>query len=188
VCLYFRTINGFERVKREHPQWDLDGHLLWRMFQEHRSDQKSFEAAFELIATRPNASEIEKYRVSQIYHRKLAGGEDRPIRHYKFAELFTPEPDQWGLRGDPFLWRALARSLGHTSLPSTQAELVATIEVGFEKMTGLPLPDEPSDESSIYVKRFGHGGMSSGQISLSFWRRFAIPLLCARFKSVGHSA
>jgi hypothetical protein len=61
--------DAFERIKREHPQWDLDGHLLWHVFQEHRGDKAAFASAFVLIAARPDCDAIEKYRRSKIYPR-----------------------------------------------------------------------------------------------------------------------
>jgi hypothetical protein len=32
-------------------------------------------------------------------------GDDRPPM--RVPDLFDPEPQTWGLRGDPYLWRAL---------------------------------------------------------------------------------
>ena len=34
-----------------------------------------------------------------------------------FTVIFTPEPDQWGLRGDPFLWRLLEERYQAAELP-----------------------------------------------------------------------
>ena len=31
--------------------------------------------------------------------------------------IFTPEPDQWGLRGDPFLWQLLKERYQAVELP-----------------------------------------------------------------------
>ena len=42
----------------------------------------------------------------------------------KVSELFEPEPARWGLRGDPFLWRAMSEQLAWTELPDTQNRLV----------------------------------------------------------------
>jgi hypothetical protein len=63
----FDRFGGYERIKREHPQWDVDGHLLWRAFRENRCDKEGFRSSLVLIATRPDADEIEKYYLSQIY-------------------------------------------------------------------------------------------------------------------------
>jgi hypothetical protein len=100
-----------------------------------------------------------------------------------FSVLFTPEPFQWGLRGDPFLWRAMARALRSRPFPDTDSQLDALIEAEFERLTGSPLPEEnsASDSDSIYVKRYAQGGMSSGHISPHFWRLTALPLLRSRF-------
>jgi hypothetical protein len=63
----FDRFNAFERIKQEHSQWDLDGHLLWHVFQEHHGDKAAFTSAFVLFAARPDGDAIEKYRQSKIY-------------------------------------------------------------------------------------------------------------------------
>jgi len=32
------------------------------------------------------------------------------------ADLFDPEPEQWGLRGDPYLWREMKETFAETQL------------------------------------------------------------------------
>ena len=107
-----------------------------------------------------------------------------------FSALFKPSPEQWGLRGDPFLWRAMARALTSCTFPSTEAQLVALLETTFERFTGSRLPEESaiSEDDSIFVKRYARGGMSSGQISLKFWRGSALPLLRSRYIIVRQSS
>jgi hypothetical protein len=70
-------------------------------------------------------------------------GRDVP-RKNPFTALFNPPPDQWGLRGDPFLWRGMARLLTKGSFPNSEDELIALIEATFEKLTGARLPETPS--------------------------------------------
>jgi hypothetical protein len=106
-----------------------------------------------------------------------------------FSALFKPPPDQWGLRGDPFLWRAMARVLSGSTFPRTEVQLIGLVETAFERLTGSRLPDEnsTSEDDSIYVKRYARGGMSSGQISLKFWRGSALPLLRSRYINIRQS-
>lgn len=94
------------------------------------------------------------------------------------SELFYPEPDQLGLRGDPFLWKALRKHLSSTPLPDTDAELLDTLEKAFQTVSGESL----SHENDFYVEKFAHGGMSSGYISPVFWRSEALPLLRKHYK------
>ncbi len=42
----------------------------------------------------------------------------------KMADLFDPEPETWGLRGDPYLWRALREHLSETDIPASVDEVV----------------------------------------------------------------
>jgi hypothetical protein len=93
------------------------------------------------------------------------------------SELFTKEPVQWGLRGDPYLWREMKQILSSARYPDTVDALVALIETAFEQLTGYPV----SHQDFIYVERYSHGGMSSGHVSPEFWRDTAIPLLRKRY-------
>jgi hypothetical protein len=93
------------------------------------------------------------------------------------AQLFEEEPYQWGLRGDPYLWRRMREHFAATPLPAQLAELDRQIEHAFLELTGQPL----SAPEPFFVEAFAHGGMSSGLISPEFWREQALPLLRARY-------
>jgi len=97
-------------------------------------------------------------------------------QHYTVGQLFEDEPTQWGLRGDPHLWRAMRAQLSSTPLPSLASDLVEQIEQAFQRLTGHPL----STSTTFHLREFSHGGMSSGAISPEFWREEALPLLRAR--------
>ena len=105
----------------------------------------------------------------------------RPVD--SLSVLFDPEPFQWGLRGDPFLWRDIARALGSRQFPDTDRQLEALIEAEFERLTGTRLPGEGNVSALdfISVQRYAQGGMSSGRVSPHFWRVTALPLLRSRF-------
>lgn len=92
------------------------------------------------------------------------------------GELFIEEPMPWGLRGDPYLWRAMAAHFANTPLPATAAALEDSITQAFERLTGKPL----ATPTHFFVETFAHGGMSSGGISPQFWRESALPLLLGR--------
>lgn len=94
------------------------------------------------------------------------------------SELFQTEPISWGCRGDPYLWQEMSEVLAALPLPSSEAQLAEILETTFERLVGLPTC---SEESSVFIERHAHGGMSSGHISLKFWRETALPLLLARY-------
>lgn len=55
--------------------------------------------------------------------------------------IFTPEPDQWGLRGDPFLWHLLKERYQTVELPYPPKALREEILRIFANLTGeLPEP------------------------------------------------
>jgi hypothetical protein len=92
------------------------------------------------------------------------------------GQLFDDEPHSWGLRGDPYLWKAMRESFSSVPLPSDAAELEQQLARAFQELTGRPL----STATHFFVEEFAHGGMSSGGISPEFWRERALPLLRAR--------
>ncbi len=94
------------------------------------------------------------------------------------SELFQSEPIQWGLRGDPYLWQEMSEALAALPLPPSEAQVAEILEATFERLVGLPIT---AQESSVFVERHAHGGMSSGHISLKFWHETALPLLLARY-------
>ncbi len=98
-----------------------------------------------------------------------------------FASLFDPIPPQWGLRGDPYLWRALRDALRGEALPASSTALAARIGELYARLVGQPL----SVPDMRHVPAFAHGGMSSGCISPSFWNEQALPLLQARLATIG---
>jgi hypothetical protein len=94
------------------------------------------------------------------------------------SDLFDPEPEQWGLRGDPWVWHALREQFAGTYLPPSAAEVESLLYTAFERLVAVDLDTET--EAYIYREEFAHGGMSSGHVSLNAWRTRLIPLLLDR--------
>lgn len=91
--------------------------------------------------------------------------------------LFVEEPLTWGLRGDPYLWRAMAVQLANAPWPDSLEQLDAMLTQAFEQLTGRGL----DAQGHFFVEAFAHGGMSSGGISPQFWRDQGLPLLRKRW-------
>ncbi len=98
------------------------------------------------------------------------------------ADLFSPEPDRWGLRGDPWVWQAMRDHLSGAYLPPTLAEVEAMLYAAFNRLVGIDLAR--AMEPSVYRAEFAHGGMSSGSVHLDTWRAELIPLLVDRARSL----
>src|SRR5690349_13927918 len=94
------------------------------------------------------------------------------------SHLFDEQPRQWGLRGDPHLWREMQEILGASAYPDTEEQLVDLLEQTFQHLTGAPL----SDRDTVFVERYNRGGISGGYVSPQFWAETAIPLLRARYR------
>jgi hypothetical protein len=94
------------------------------------------------------------------------------------SDIFDPEPEQWGLRGDPWVWRTLRAQLSGVYLPPSAGEVESLLYAAFNRLVAVDLATEL--EPSVYRAEFAHGGMSSGHVSLDVWRGHLLPLLIDR--------
>ena len=95
--------------------------------------------------------------------------------------LFDRDVTQWGLRGDPCLWRELRARFAHTSLPPDRFTLRSVVAAAVEDIIGVPLS---SDRASVYVAEFDPGhGMSAGAVSVEWWNGTGIPILLDRYNA-----
>lgn len=103
-----------------------------------------------------------------------------PRRAKYVASIFVSEPDQWGLRGDPFLWEYLKEQYQTVSLPYSPKVFREDIFRVFAELTG----ELPARGKQYYVASFAktHVGMSTGWLSGDFWIDTAIPLLLERLE------
>ena len=96
----------------------------------------------------------------------------------KLSLLFTTAPRQRNLRGDPWLWQDLKQSIATARPPANADEFVAWLESEFEQLVGVPI----SHADIIFLKKYSHGGMSSGCINPKFWRETVLPFLRKNFE------
>lgn len=94
------------------------------------------------------------------------------------ADLFDPEPEHWGLRGDPYLWREMKKMFSNAPLPHTGTEFRNAILDAFQDLVGMRIED---GQDMCFVERYAHGGMSSGHVSLQFWSNTALSILGLRY-------
>ncbi len=94
------------------------------------------------------------------------------------ADLFEPAPDQWGLRGDLFLWLEMRHALCHVPLPASPESLSEIIRSTYAAITGSQL----TVDAEVWVPHLARGGMSSGMVSGDFWSRKWIPTLQQRLE------
>ncbi|MEU8817749.1 hypothetical protein [Actinoplanes sp. NPDC048796] len=97
------------------------------------------------------------------------------------SELFEPEPPRWGLRGDPWVWRAMAERLATTYLPPSLSEVERLLYAEFDRLVSVNLASETT--AWVVREEFAHGGPSSGAVHLDIWRAELIPLLLDRASS-----
>jgi hypothetical protein len=97
------------------------------------------------------------------------------------ASLFEPAPDQWGLRGDPYLWDELAAKFRGVPRPASREHLESLLVSAIRSAAGVDVTDP--DATDLFIERFAHGGMSSGGISPQARRERLVPLLLSRHSS-----
>lgn len=95
------------------------------------------------------------------------------------ADLFSEEPAQWGLRGDPGAWEAMRLDLSGVAVPDDGDAAESILKASFAAVTGADL-DDPAAPEAVYCKQFYRGGMSAGAVDLGWWRERLIPLLLSR--------
>lgn len=100
------------------------------------------------------------------------------------SEIFD-KPQQWGLRGDPFLWEYLENYYATIGLPYPVENLKEDILRIFKDFVG----ELPVRGKHYFVKEFAktHVGMSTGCLSADFWLDKAIPLLSERLEDKNNS-
>jgi len=94
------------------------------------------------------------------------------------GKLFRPKPDQWGYRGDPYLWEDLRRVFNAVPVPANPVLLEQMLRGVIVALTGASWT---SDQDHVSVDRYAAGGMSSGMVSTEFWQSTTIPLLVSRY-------
>lgn len=92
--------------------------------------------------------------------------------------IFQDEPSCWGLRGDPSLWKEMKEVLANHAYPITEDDLIILLEQTFEQLTGTSI----KKQDIVFVERYNHGGMSSGQVSTQFWAETGFPMLRERYR------
>lgn len=96
------------------------------------------------------------------------------------ADLFDPKPNQWGLRGDAYLWDELQAYFSDMPLPRSSIEWEELLIEAFEVLTNHTL----NEEKAFFIDKLAKGTMTSGGVLASFWREKAIPLLKLRYEQV----
>lgn len=129
-------------------------------------------------------SEIQdRYINKSIAHIKMRGASN-PIRYnlgrsaFSVGDLFSPEPEQFGLRGDGPLWRRLAIDLADTGLPDSEDELKTMI---FDAAEGI-IGERLEQTETVRCAELETMGMSSGVVHGPTWRDKLVPSLLARYR------
>lgn len=97
------------------------------------------------------------------------------------GKIFQDRPQQWGLRGDPYLWDDLEKHFADIYTPLTEEEFNREFCKAFNELIGATL-----GTVDTYVSKYSRGGMSSGMICSTFWTDTALPMLTKRLKEINN--
>lgn len=87
---------------------------------------------------------------------------------YIFTHFYIPISG-WHLRGTPHLWQAIAREFSNDKIYNyDKVSFKAKFLRVFYQLTNVDL--EMTNEISFHCEKYAHGGMSSGNISVEFFR------------------
>ena len=101
----------------------------------------------------------------------------------RIDDLFAEEPEQWGLRGDPYVWTALQERLAVIPVPDDEQDLEKLLIAAFNDLVRVDVMNDLVEDYGVYREEFAHGGMSSGHVHLETWRDRLTPLLVSRGRS-----
>jgi hypothetical protein len=90
---------------------------------------------------------------------------------WRWDPIFKQTPEQWGLRGDSYLWQALAGYLEAESSPKDASVAKSHLSAVLSNLL------DPEGSNEAHLAQFAHGGMSSGFIDKEAWRLTFEPLL-----------
>lgn len=126
----------------------------------------------------PLEPEFWQGRLLSLLRDSAARSQSNPLEpHWAVVgDLFYPATDQWGARGDPFLWIEMAQALCHVPLSDDDDTLRRRLEASFHALTGVNI----GEPNNLFVRRYARGGMSNGMVACSAWNETLVPLLVQR--------
>ena len=105
------------------------------------------------------------------------------LRHNLFvSDIFSDEPDRWGLRGDPYFWETLKEEFAFDDISMTEQELSEKVHEIFKQKTQVELTEDATCYLEEYDK-LGYG-MSAGCISGDWIVNECIPMLQERLREL----
>lgn len=99
--------------------------------------------------------------------------------YYDYNLLFNPEP-KFTERGSIVLWRVLKKKCKIMKCFSSPKQFKGFLEIFFKDITGFNIREKENEY--IYVKNIDNRkGISTGMVSINWWRVVGIPVLVKRF-------
>lgn len=169
IELFVWTFEGIDKTQIENIEAELV-YFIREKYGKWVQSQNEIHFNNEFPFGRVLAREIFEYL--EFYHTKY----DSKINQ-QYSDFTFKEPGQYGLRGDPFLWKELKAIFEQNKIQNKE-EFKMFLHENFEKIVGKPVL-----KSETYsVSRYRFGGMSNGVISCDFWIENGFSLLIEQFE------
>lgn len=122
------------------------------------------------------------HNLCSINHFQKFGAGENDGKEFEIVvgDIFCPFPRTFGSRGDRYLWGKLA---SYFSMEKIYAEFNAelALERAFEHLLDVRFSRAPEE---FFNEGLAHGGMSSGVVSMQWWKSTGLRLLNNRIEAI----
>ncbi len=169
IELFVWTFEGIDKIQIENIEAELV-YFIREKYGKWIQSQNEIHFNNDFPFGRVLAKDIFEYL--EFYHTEYNSKIDQ-----KYSDITFKEPGQYGLRGDPYLWKEF-KAIFEQNIIQNKEEFKKFLHENFEKIVGKPV----SKSETYSVPRYRFGGMSSGAISCDFWLEKGFPLLIEQFE------
>jgi len=102
------------------------------------------------------------------------------------GDLFEREPNEFGMRGDTYLWWRLRERLSDVPMPTSYFAVRSLVREAIVAEVDIDIDAFPRDDpDGIFVQELSTGsGISSGRVLPMWWMRTGLPILVDRWAAL----
>ena len=99
------------------------------------------------------------------------------------GNLFDRKPNEYGMRGDTYLWGRLRERLADVPMPTNFFDVRELVRQAIIAEVDIDIDAFPRDNpDGIFVEKLSKGsGLSNGRVLPMWWKRTGVPILVDRW-------